>query len=1299
MIINPAAFDIVNFVRQDRPAGQFGRAYRATVTKRRKVIIYIPAICGNPSDIVRINVAEGRFGEELRTGTKVVVVVEKDPNQQEVLNVYRAGEYDNRKKRKNKINPVRSRKKVVSKGKKCMMPVHLGALDILDAAEGKELELFGRDYEATITEGPRGNGTCTLRFRQRDSSLARFKRFHITKAVMKKKNVKNKTAIIRVEKDANHGQVIRVYLKEELAQKRSPGKAKPLVTYRYFPSGTKFIKGKKNKKPVCVPVNLAALDIGAYYSGGVVFHSVAERSLRIPVTAQKSGDKRSRLQYYAKAQVGVGKKAKINFFLSNAAGDIFGAEGVERYVIAKLKEDPDYGTYIELSRNGFVLNRYYHFRDRDECTSVDFDIMALIDYAYGKKNTKGKAMAPRSYLYPGKIYDRSTLSLSHKGYIAEVNGLIGLKGMQPIFVPVKDKELGYRINVYDWSKYKKDKKVKPEEVLVRLEYTNKFVPLKKVDIYLANELMDFGFIYTAEEFIKRYIEAFGTNILTRSYAKKLGPLHDSALGLKNTLKQMNGDEKITFYLNALADSILTRKKDYEAEALRFFKGIIASPAGAEKLARLLPELLNFSNNEMSNALMNSAILIVLAELPAEYKTFDLVTNAVRFLDYEGAYQRKIRRGGEAFFASIPEELQFMASLEKDTALEKYFDEYIKHGVNGEMDNIFYYKTRVMGRFPLLTPIGEITNGALAQCGRLSSEQNLVNSNLRLLFILAMQHRWLKIPFMELVDEGHVALSESAKRWKPNNGTKFSTYAGRAIINNFFAYYTSKHNHVRLPAKRRQEVNNFIKKCLYYKIDPYSKRMDPLLVGGPIGMPPEKVEKIRKMLFTVAHLSQQSGYREEGKRDSTLESSLGVSHKLPEEEETYSRNRMTRLLNLTEIRLMELWEGKDSKDSKLSMFRAWIASFRGGKAANLTQIADRHGFSRAWSSFVIHNEVLPVMREVAKECGYTREDFRALSKPASYENGNPAEALRAVYENLGFNEFSKKDKLYPLREKNENTLYAESTVDMEVRILRKLGILIMVKPGIYKLNGALKGSLPAETEKNIKAVYNTRMKINAGYRKQYPLWRYSIPQEKVHAVKEMVKIELNHRNLEEALAKQLHDRSVIKIWSGYARSSEAKKTLQKIRDVLPKIGYDIDCVDMQDEKRSLMELVDFALSPAGRRSNTVTILPYNNSYVAEHITSLKESNVIFMDFPENAASPDTFSHIEGIIATGVAYINRNDAALSNLYRLLTGNNGIVSVRQLKEDPSKLVFIFEPVKSIDYDDLNQLNSRMRELILSV
>jgi hypothetical protein len=79
--------------------------------------------------------------------------------------------------------------------------------------------------------------------------------------------------------------------------------------------------------------------------------------------------------------------------------------------------------------------------------------------------------------------------------------------------------------------------------------------------------------------------------------------------------------------------------------------------------------------------------------------------------------------------------------------------------------------------------------------------------------------------------------------------------------------------------------------------------------------------------------------------------------------------------------------------------------------------------------------------------------------------------------------------------------------------------------------------------------------------------------------------------------------------------------------------------------------------------------------------------------------DDINQLRAIILTGIAYLNNNDAALAQLYRLLTGQrHDSVTVERLKKNPGLLIFVLQPAVIHNHIELKRFNDLMEKSILS-
>lgn len=85
--------------------------------------------------------------------------------------------------------------------------------------------------------------------------------------------------------------------------------------------------------------------------------------------------------------------------------------------------------------------------------------------------------------------------------------------------------------------------------------------------------------------------------------------------------------------------------------------------------------------------------------------------------------------------------------------------------------------REIARFPRLTREAEHELGRRARYQQdEAARRQLVESNLRFVVSYAKRYRGFGVPFLDLIHEGNLGLIEAAKRFDPNRGVKFITYA-------------------------------------------------------------------------------------------------------------------------------------------------------------------------------------------------------------------------------------------------------------------------------------------------------------------------------------------------------------------------------------------------------------------------------------------------------------------------------------------------------------------------------------------
>ena len=82
----------------------------------------------------------------------------------------------------------------------------------------------------------------------------------------------------------------------------------------------------------------------------------------------------------------------------------------------------------------------------------------------------------------------------------------------------------------------------------------------------------------------------------------------------------------------------------------------------------------------------------------------------------------------------------------------------------------------LSAIPPMQPGEEAQISARIRAGDKSARTRLIEANLRFVVAFAKKYRNLGLPFQDLINAGNVGMIEAAKRFDPDNGAKFITYA-------------------------------------------------------------------------------------------------------------------------------------------------------------------------------------------------------------------------------------------------------------------------------------------------------------------------------------------------------------------------------------------------------------------------------------------------------------------------------------------------------------------------------------------
>jgi RNA polymerase nonessential primary-like sigma factor len=116
----------------------------------------------------------------------------------------------------------------------------------------------------------------------------------------------------------------------------------------------------------------------------------------------------------------------------------------------------------------------------------------------------------------------------------------------------------------------------------------------------------------------------------------------------------------------------------------------------------------------------------------------------------------------------------------------------------------------IGISPLLSADEEKTLARLAQAGDEPARQRMIESNLRLVVKISRRYLNRGLPLLDLIEEGNLGLIHAVKKFDPERGFRFSTYATWWIRQNIERAIMNQSRIVRLPIHIIKDINGCLR---------------------------------------------------------------------------------------------------------------------------------------------------------------------------------------------------------------------------------------------------------------------------------------------------------------------------------------------------------------------------------------------------------------------------------------------------------------------------------------------------------
>ena len=149
----------------------------------------------------------------------------------------------------------------------------------------------------------------------------------------------------------------------------------------------------------------------------------------------------------------------------------------------------------------------------------------------------------------------------------------------------------------------------------------------------------------------------------------------------------------------------------------------------------------------------------------------------------------------------------------------------------------------ISRIPLLSTSEEVRLAKEIRAGNAEARRRLIVSNLRLVVSIAKKYLYYGLPLLDLIEEGNLGLMKAVKRYDPDRGCKFSTYATWWIRQAVTRALSNHGRTVRIPVYVTDNVSRYKKTAedLYIRT---GKHPGPEEVAEEMGIKEAEARKLQ-----------------------------------------------------------------------------------------------------------------------------------------------------------------------------------------------------------------------------------------------------------------------------------------------------------------------------------------------------------------------------------------------------------------------------------------------------------------------
>ncbi|MDR3122788.1 MAG: RNA polymerase sigma factor RpoD/SigA [Treponema sp.] len=252
------------------------------------------------------------------------------------------------------------------------------------------------------------------------------------------------------------------------------------------------------------------------------------------------------------------------------------------------------------------------------------------------------------------------------------------------------------------------------------------------------------------------------------------------------------------------------------------------------------------------------------------------------------------------------------------------------------------------KIPLLSFEEELALSRQIQQGDEAARKRLIEANLRLVVKIAQGYKTADVPFMDIVQEGNLALIHAAEKYDHRRQVRFSTYAAWWIRQFIARFLSAKRRTIRLPLRKEQLLRR-AQRSYHILSQRLMRKPSNREIAADIGASEAEVDSLFRMSSAPVSLDVKAGSDE------------SITLADIQEDYTYSpeRNLMKKSSRAAAIHFMDHLK---EREKRILLYRY---QFNDNETHTLKNIGDKMGLS-AETVRQIEIRALAKMRTSAEE---------------------------------------------------------------------------------------------------------------------------------------------------------------------------------------------------------------------------------------------------------------------------------------------------------------------------------------------